>query len=274
MANQEKSNDSLFNKVGSLFGTKEEANANEVVEAKVMEENFFSGLKNRLFGDKVEDVIDVEAFEIVTADMELVVTEQEVNQEGIVVTTTEVVAMEQLEHQTGIFASLADTATNTLASIKNTAIGSWDFTTNTLNTAKNATVTFSTETANSLVHFGKGIGKKYDEIELSPKFYSFVKAIDLLVVINALELCRNKQKKGTKEFVAISTVIAILFVLERSKDKSKELVPIEGTEEMVNQDLSTLLKSITIKDVIETVEPVLLFIPNGNYILLILRLFV
>jgi len=48
---------------------------------------------------------------------------------------------------------------------------------------------------------------------------------------------------------------------------------ISGEDENLNYDLELLLKSITLKDVVETVEPFLLIIPIGNYILLILKLF-
>ncbi|MDR0230349.1 MAG: hypothetical protein LBI72_14995 [Flavobacteriaceae bacterium] len=275
MASQAKSENNLLDKVGNLFSAKEEKTSNGSIEAKVVQESFLDTIKSRLFGAKVEDVIDVEAFEIVTADMELTVTEQDISKEGIVTTTTEVVAMEQLEHKQGVFASLSLATTNTLTSLKNTATDSWDFTTNKLSSAKNATVSFSSTTANSLVQLGKGVGKKYDEITFSPKFYAFVKTIDLLVVVNALQLYNNKQNKGSKEYMAVSTVIAILVLLERSKDKSKENLTIEGVDEsLLSKGLPALLKSVTMKDVIATIEPVLLFVPNGNYILLILRLFV
>ncbi|MDM1368336.1 hypothetical protein HX052_10135 [Myroides marinus] len=267
---------SLFGKVSSLFGSsKKEDQEDRVSDAKVDQEGVFEGFKNRIFGTKKEtEIIDIEAFEEVTADMELVIIEQELNESGEVVEKQELVSMENLEGGEGILDTLSGTMNSALDTIKNTVSSSWDFTANKFGNAKRATVEFSSSTADSLVQVSKQVGEKYDKMEITPKFYSFINAIDLVVAITGLQVLLDKQKKGSKEFIALSVVLGVLLLLDRSKeDMKKEMGFIEINDEL-NQNLSALLKSVTFKDVVETAEPILLIIPNGNYILLILKLFV
>lgn len=71
MSKSEKKEGGLFSKKGDLFESKED----KVLEA---DNNFFSGLKSKFFGDNTtEDIIDIEAFEIVAEDMWFI----EVNEE-------------------------------------------------------------------------------------------------------------------------------------------------------------------------------------------------
>ncbi|MDM1346499.1 hypothetical protein [Myroides marinus] len=267
---------SLFGKVSNLFGSsKEEKQGDKVLDAKVDQEGVFEGLKNRIFGTKREvEIIDIEAFEEVTADMELVIVEQELNESGEVVEKQELVSMESLEAGEGILDTLSGTMNSALDTIKNTASSSWDFTANKFGNAKRATVEFSSSTADSLVQVSKQVGEKYDKMEITPKFYSFINAIDLVVVITGLQVLLDKQKKGSKEFIALSVVLGVLLLLDRSKEEMKKEMGFIEINDELNQDLSALLKSVTFKDVVETAEPILLIIPNGNYILLILKLFV
>lgn len=267
---------SLFGKVSSLFGSSKEKNQEDrVLDAKVDQEGVFEGLKNRIFGTKREtEIIDIEAFEEVTADMELVIIEQELNESGEVVEKQVLVSMENLEGGEGILDTLSGTMNSALDTIKNTASSSWDFTANKFGYAKRATVEFSSSTADSLVQVSKQVGEKYDKMEITPKFYSFINAIDLVVVITGLQVLLDKQKKGSKEFIALSVVLGVLLLLDRSKEEMKKEMGFIEINDELNQDLSALLKSVTFKDVVETAEPILLIIPNGNYILLILKLFV
>ncbi|MDM1363198.1 hypothetical protein [Myroides marinus] len=267
---------SLFGKVSSLFGSsKKEDQEDRVSDAKVDQEGVFWGFKNRIFGTKKEtEIIDIEAFEEVIADMELVIIEQELSESGEVIEKQELVSMESLEGGPGILDTLSSTMNSALDTIKNTASNSWDFTANKFGNAKRATVEFSSSTADSLVQVSKQVGEKYDKMEITPKFYSFISAIDLMVVITGLQVLLDKQKKGSKEFIALSVVLGVLLLLDRSKEEMKKEMGFTEINDELNQDLSALLKSVTFKDVVETAEPILLIIPNGNYILLILKLFV
>lgn len=271
----DKNEESILGKVTSLFSSKKnKEDGDEILEAKIDKEGFFDGIRNKLFGSEPVDVIDVEAFEIVTADMELVVIEHEIDESGKVTEHREIVSMDTMEAGKGILDTLSDTANSALDAIKSTANSSWEFTTDKLSSAQGATVAFSTSTADSLVHYTKQVGKRYDDMELSPKFYSFINTIDLLVVITGLQVLLDKQKKGSKEFIALSVVLGVLLLLDRSKEEMKKEMGFIEINDELNQDLSALLKSVTFKDVVETAEPILLIIPNGNYILLILKLFV
>ncbi|ALU27132.1 hypothetical protein HX045_05970 [Myroides odoratimimus] len=274
--------ESVFSKVSGFFGNKEKKE--EVFEAKVDKEGIFEGIKNIFFGEKKEEIIDIEAFEVVASDMEIIITERSINTEGKLIELKSTGTVENLEEK-GLLDKLSDTASVTVGAVRdtvsiavstvvNTASESWDFTTEKLGVAKQATIEFSSSTADSLVHFTKEVGRRYDEIEISPKFYSLINTMDLVLVISSLQLLVEKQRKGSKEFIALSAVIGLLILLERSKEGMKKEMGFVEVNEELSHDLSSLLKSVTFKDMVETAEPILLIIPNGNYILLILKLFV
>lgn len=271
MSKVNKKEGGLFSKVGNLFESKEE----KVLEAKVVsDDSFFSGLKNKFFGDNnTENIIDIEAFEIVAEDMELVIIEKDIDDKGLVVESRGIlnVLSDTVSSTLGV---VKDTAGSAIDSVKSVTTDSLNFTTDKLGVAKQATVEFSSSTADSLVHYTKEIGRKYDEMEISPKFYSLINTMDLVMVISGLQLLIEKQRKGSKEFIALSLVISVLLLLDRSKEEMKKEMGIIEVNEELNHDLASLLKSVTFKEVVETAEPILLIIPNGNYILLILKLFV
>ena len=170
--------------------------------------------------------------------------------------------------------ALKDTTGSSFDSVKMVATDSLSFTTDKLDLAKQSTLEFSSSTTDSLVHFTKDIGRKYDEMEISPRFYSLINTVDLVLVISSLQALIEKQRKGSKEFIALSIIISLLMLLNRSKDEMKKEMGFIEINEELNHDLTDLLKSVTFKEVVETAEPILLVIPNGNYILLILKLFV
>lgn len=151
----------------------------------------------------------------------------------------------------------------------------WDFTLIKTAEAKNASVELSQSISKSFTEFSTDVGKKYDDLEIKPKLLNLIYSVDLIKIITYLEVFKGKQKNGSKEKTGLAIIVSILYLLEKSKSRTenKEFEIVEIDSEL-NNDFETLLKSITLKDVIETVEPFLLIIPNGNYILLILKLFV
>lgn len=268
---------SLFGKVSSLFGAKddvgEKIEIEEVLEVKA--EGFFEGISNRFFGDKGEgEMINIEAFEVIAHDLEVVVVKKEVEADGFVNVTQEMVTLNKLNNDVGFMGVITSKTGEFWDGAKNMLSDSWSFTTSKASNAKTATIEFSQSTADSLVHFTKEIGTKYDSIELSPKFFSFIQVVDLVVVITALEELLMKQKRGSKEFVALTVVLGLLLLLNRSKDSMMKELGVPGANNELTQDMQLLFKSVTFKDMVETAEPILLIIPNGNYVLLILKLFV
>lgn len=215
-------------------------------------------------GSKNEEPINQIQLEEVVSDMQVLVKVK--NQEKL----SEVIPIKP----TNLFSSLSSSFSSTLEAAKSGAIDSWNFTSDKIGTAKDATIEFSTSTADSLVHFTKEVGRKYDDFKFTPKFYSFINALDLVIVINGLQMLIEKQKKGSKEFIALTVVVSILLLLDHSKEEMKKEIGFIEINEQLTSDMSAFLKSVNFKDVVETAEPILLIIPNGNYILLILKLFV
>lgn len=262
---------SLLNTASNWFkkDEKEHQENDDSLEAKPI--GFFEQLKNSIWGNEPVEIIDIEAFEVIASDMEVMIT-QTTTQE--ITVTQELSSIQELEEDKSLFTQLTNSTGALLESIKDTAANSWNFTAEKMNAATVATVSFSSSAADSLVHFTKEVGKKYDDLELTPKFHTLINTLDLVVLIALLEGFTDKQKKGSKEFIALSVIIALLVLLENAKEGMKKEMGVIEVNEELNHNMSSLLQSVTFKDMVETAEPILLLIPNGNYILLILKLFV
>ncbi|MGG5578116.1 hypothetical protein ACPDHL_12350 [Myroides sp. C15-4] len=262
---------SLRNTASNWFkkDEKEHQEKNPSIEAKPI--GFFEQLKNNIWGNEPVEIIDIEAFEVIASDMEVMITQTTTEE---ITVTQELSSIQELEQDKSLFTQVTDSTGALLERIKDTAATSWNFTAEKMNAATVATVSFSSSTADSLVHFTKEVGKKYDNLELTPKFHSLINTLDLVVLITLLEGFTDKQKKGSKEFIALSVIIALLVLLENAKEGMKKEMGVIEVNEELNHNMSSLLQSVTFKDMVETAEPILLLIPNGNYILLILKLFV
>lgn len=170
--------------------------------------------------------------------------------------------------------SIIDFSTSSIDSIKQSGITAIDFAKSKTEQAVNSSAELSQSISKTFVEFSTEIGNKYDDLEIKPKLLEFIYEIDLLKAILLIENAKNNQKAGSKERNALVILLSILYLFEKSKFRlDSEKLLISGEDENLNYDLELLLKSITLKDVVETVEPFLLIIPNGNYILLILKLF-
>lgn len=272
----ERFDNSLFGKVNGLFEKKKENQyQEEVLEAKP--ESLLEGIRNRFFRANQESIIiDMEAFEVLASDLEVeVLVEGEDSLcKGDQLIKEEVVLLENLNAKKDFVQKTVSQVNGYLSTIKGLTFESIDLTKDKFFGAKKATFQFTESTATSLVHFTKEVGRKYENMELSPKFYSLVRTIDLVVVITMLKTLVDKQKRGSKEFIALSCIITVLLILDKSKENFKQELGMPIIQEDVQYDLQAFLKSVTLKDAIETVEPILLIIPNGNYVLLILKLFI
>lgn len=265
---------SILNTASNWFKkeNKEHQENDSPLEAKPI--GFLEQLKNNIWGNESVEIIDIEAFEVIAADMEIVIEQASPTQNKDEKTEQTLISVDEIENEKSLLDHWTDKTTSLIESVKDTAVNSWNFTTEQMNAATVATVSFSSSTADSLVHFTKEVGKKYDELEITPKFHTLINTIDLVVLITLLEGFTTKQKKGSKEFIALSVIIALLVLLENAKEGMKKEMGVLEVNEELNHNMTSLLQSVTFKDMVETAEPILLLIPNGNYILLILKLFV
>ena len=185
--------------------------------------------------------------------------------------------LDKIEHESkaSFYDTLKDFSVSKLNTVRLSSALAWDFTLLKSEEAKKTSVELSQSLSNTFVEFSTEVGKKYDDLEIKPKLLNLIYAVDLSDIINSAQEYKDKQKSGSKEKTALSVVIGILYLLEKSKLRlnSNENTAV-AVDDHLNQDFESLLKSITLKDVVETVEPFLLIIPNGNYILLILKLLI
>ena len=254
MDKKEKSTENTFFQKLNGFWNKETINKSEAVKINSKEENLnlFSSIKDKFFSSSKDEVSE--------------------NQ-------TPILSQNLIEVKGDSANSLLETvkgfSSNTIDTIKLNSELAWDYTLIKTAEAKNTSLELSQSISNSFTEFSTDVGKKYDDLEIKPKLLNLIYAVDLIKIITYVEVFKDKQKKESKEKTGLAVIVSILYLLEKSKNKveNKDNLPIQIDNEL-NNDFETLLKSITLKDVVETVEPFLLIIPNGNYILLILKLFI
>jgi len=246
-------NSTFFQKLNS-FWSKDSVDKNELPSLNNLEENtsFITSIKNKFFSLSKNDTDENTSIDLTGGLIEI-----------------------KEDSNSSLFETIKGFSSNTIDTIKLNSGLAWDFTLIKTAEAKNTSFELSQSISKSFTEFSTDVGKKYDDLEIKPKLLNLIYAVDLLRIITYVEVFREKQKNGSKEKTGLAIIVSILYLLERSKSRiqNREVDIIEVDDEL-NNNFETLLKSITLKDVVETTEPFLLIIPNGNYILLILKLFI
>lgn len=253
MNEKEKNADAtFFQKLNSLW-SKDSVDKSEQLTINNIEENsnFITSIKSKFFSPSKNDIAENTTNEL----------------------TTDLIEIKE-DSNNSLFDTIKGFSSNTIDTIKLNSSLAWDFTLIKTAEAKNTSVELSQSISKSFTEFSTDVGKKYDDLEIKPKLLNLIYLVDLIKIITYIEVFKEKQKNGSKEKTGLAIIVSILYLLEKSKRRTenKEFEIVEIDTEL-NNDFETLLKSITLKDVVETVEPFLLIIPNGNYILLILKLF-
>lgn len=134
----------------------------------------------------------------------------------------------------------------------------------------NATIDFISEkgisiynnTAESFVEITQKVGEVYNRIEIKDSFYKILSNIDissLLEKLNGLEV-ENKKTKN-----ALKVVISLLNIFEKHKNistSSSNNIQNINEEQKVNEEVSSLIKDINLKDILREVKPYILYIPH------------
>lgn len=129
----------------------------------------------------------------------------------------------------------------------------------------------SQEAGNSIIEFSKNIDERITELELKKLLLTNLTKINIIYIISVLNNFKSNYQKRSKEFIALAALIALLNLLNNSINKPENTLKVLDNDEL---NFNEFFKEITLKSVIETTEPFLIMIPNGNYILLILKLFI
>ncbi|MEZ7498940.1 hypothetical protein QO200_09320 [Flavobacterium sp. Arc3] len=136
---------------------------------------------------------------------------------------------------------------------------------------KDMSIVLSQNAGNTVIDFSKNINLKFTELKLKQKLLNNMIRVDLIFIIAALYTFKSKYRKSSKEFIALTALVGLLNLLNNSKNNPENALKILDNSEFLLDDF---FNEITFKSVVETTEPFIILIPNGNYILLILKLFI
>lgn len=232
-------------------------------------------LKNKIFGQKEVEIIDIEAVEVVSAQMQTQIdTLLLENPSEQHYTDTHSIEATEIQNNTTISEHIEDTAKDLIFSTNQSPTTTWDNTIDKAKTIKQITLDLSSATKNTLVRLSKQANQKYNEIQTTAKFDSLLSTIDLVTLISVLQAFKQKQVKTSKQYIALGSILSLLTILQQIKKQSPERIGDPKASEELNQRMQDLLNSTNFKEVVQTAEPILLQIPKGNYILIVLKLFV
>lgn len=252
----------------NLFGKTE---VKDIIEDEILkiekipaDDSLFCKLKANLFSKEISIETPFEQTTIVEIE--------EINDlpEDIIILPVEITAAQKSSFLEAITKSTAKSCDE----MKNGLASSWDYGLVKATDFKNSSIETAQTASVSLLSLSNDVGKKYKQIEIIPKVTKLINVIDLAFVIASLEALNGKYRRGSKEALAFSVLIVMLGLLETAKKTAIEDAEVAFAPIGLNESIPDLFKTVNFKSVIETAEPFLLLIPNGNYILLILRLFI
>lgn len=229
----------------------------------------FSSIKNNLFNNSKEEDIKNE-------------NHSNLKQPNIIedITSTETIKDEEQvlidvilseSEKTSFLNSILQNSSDNLTSLKESLSQTFDDTVFKINIVKDKSIVLSHSAGKSLIEFSKNINERFTELELKKLLLNNLTKINLIFIISILNNFKSKYEKKSKEFIALAALIGLLTLLNTSINNPENTLKILDNNELEFKDF---FKEITLKSVIETTEPFLIMIPNGNYILLILKLFI
>lgn len=232
----------------SLFKNLEkEEIINKDVTSYCIETNIFEDIKNKYFSYILKDN-----------------TEKEEGKSLIVINLSE-------SEKTNFLNDIIQSSSEKIESIKESISDTLDNSIEKINEIKDKSILLSQHAGTTVVDFSISINEKLTELEIKEKLLSNLIKIDLIFIISALYNFKSKYRKNSKEFLALTALAGFLNLLNNSKHNPDNTLKILDSNELVFDDL---FNNITFKSVVETTEPFIIMIPNGNYILLILKLFI
>lgn len=191
--------------------------------------------------------------------------------------STEIAKLEEIEKEESNWEFIKNKTSEFCSDVADGASNSWDYTLAKLGDAKDGTAELISSTSDSFVKFSRMVGEKYNNLEIQPSLLRLINSLDLIAFMAVLSKFKSKYKKGSKENIAILLVLGLLGIFQKWKADNKvatSKLTLNEPGSNLNLEIQGFLESVSFAYIVNSAEPVLLLIPNGNYLLMVLRLFI
>ena len=204
-----------------------------------------------------------DSYETSNSEMDLVNPEAIVKVEN---DNTKISFFSNVTEKTGIFfTDLGASINNKYDAVSNATVRNYNESANRMSGFSDSAINMTSEFKNTLVVYKTDISHKYNEIEIKSNLLKIISTLDCEKIVSSLELLK---KNDPKIRAAISITQQIILTL----DRHTKAIEIENNE--LNREVSSIINSVDIKEVLNIIEPFCHLFPYGGTVICIIKLFI